>query len=182
VVVDVSQVVSMNRLVETMVTRSHSELWEDVVGILRSKLSDSQFERWIAPLKVLSDLGTEIRLGVANRFVQVWIEKSYFSLIEDAFRSHLGAEVRVRVEIDPALFQQGRLRSRAFGVGLTSVSESLGRLWDGSGASRSSDRRRGAIRPSRSRPRRRPAARKGRRRRSSPSSWGSRTSWPTTPR
>jgi chromosomal replication initiator protein len=112
VVVDISSVASMDRLVETMVTRSHSDLWEDVVEALRAKLGDSQFGRWIAPLKVLSDVGTEVRLGVSNRFVQVWIEERYLAMIEEALRARHGAEVRVRVEIDPALFQEGRQRTR----------------------------------------------------------------------
>ena len=102
----------VDRLVENVPTQAHCELWAAVRADLRSRLGEERFERWIAPLKVLSQSGDKIHLGVANRFVQDWIEKRYLPAIASAFASAAGArpgvEPKVTIVIDAVLFRERR--------------------------------------------------------------------------
>lgn len=102
----------LDRLVDTLPADAHGELWAAVRAELRGKLGEERFERWIAPLKVLSRSGEEIRLGVPNRFVQDWIEKRYLAAVDSAIVSVVGerpcGEPRVTLVIDAVLFRERR--------------------------------------------------------------------------
>ena len=74
-------------MVDLMLTRAHEEMWAAVRAELRSQLGKERFSRWIAPIKLLSEEGEEVRLGVANRFVQDWLEKTYLPVIRSTYRA-----------------------------------------------------------------------------------------------
>lgn len=99
----------MKKLVEnTMATQAHTDLWAVVQQDLRLKLGEDLYEYWVAPLRVLSQEGDEIRLGAANRFVLEWIEKRYLSEITSTLSKRSGEELRVQLVIDPAQYQDHR--------------------------------------------------------------------------
>lgn len=84
-----------------------------------------RFSRWVAPLKVLSQDGEELRLGVPNRFVQDWIESRYVRDIVAVLRERTGVSLQVVLVIDPELFRQHREeRERALSNGAPVVLES----------------------------------------------------------
>ncbi len=123
----------MDTLVETMQTHAHVDLWAVLRDDLRLKLGEELFERWIAPLKVISDAGDEICLGVPNLFVQDWIRKRYLPVIEavlcenlrdgslgclEGGRTSAGGSAdavsrprRVVLVIDPVLYRERRRES-----------------------------------------------------------------------
>jgi chromosomal replication initiator protein len=98
---------------ESTGTELHRELWEALREGLRRRFGEDLFERWIAGLSILSLEGDEICLGVANRFVQDWIQAKYLAGIACVIRETIGREVRLRLAIDPKLFQECRHEQRA---------------------------------------------------------------------
>lgn len=99
----------MDMLVEnTMATQAHTDLWAVVQHDLRLKLGEDLYEYWVAPLRVLSQEGDEIRLGAANRFVLAWIEKRYLSEITSTLGKRSGGELHVQLVIDPTQYQDHR--------------------------------------------------------------------------
>src|SRR4029453_4149379 len=91
-----------------MSTQAHAELWASLKDDLRVGLGEDLFERWIAPIKVLSEEGGEIRLGVANKFVLAWGEKRYIGRVREILESRCGPGLEVCLVIDPALFGESR--------------------------------------------------------------------------
>lgn len=92
----------------TMATQAHTDLWAVAQQDLRLQLGEDLYEYWVAPLRVLSQQGGEIRLGAANRFVLAWIEKRYLSKIASALGKSSGGEFRVQLVIDPEQYQDLR--------------------------------------------------------------------------
>ncbi|MBI4605953.1 MAG: chromosomal replication initiator protein DnaA [Planctomycetes bacterium] len=90
-----------------MSTQTHVDVWVVLREDMRLRLGEEVFDRWIAGLKLLSEDGESIRLGVANKFVLDWIQKRYLSVMESLLRDRQGG-LEVRLEIDPALYQQAR--------------------------------------------------------------------------
>ncbi len=56
-----------------------ADIWQKVYGLLRERLGDTAFQRWLAPLPV--DLapapGIGVRLNVPTRFMRDWIAQHY---------------------------------------------------------------------------------------------------------
>jgi chromosomal replication initiator protein len=94
-----------------MWTQAHKDLWATVREDLRVQLGETLFDRWIGPLKLLTEEGDAVRLGVPNLLVQGWVETKYLTAIVKAFSARRGAETRVSLEIDAALFQKHRQSS-----------------------------------------------------------------------
>lgn len=100
-------------LVEMNLTQAHREEWVEVRSALRGKLGEERFSRWIAPLKLLSEDGEEVRLGVPNRYVLEWVEKRYRGEIDAALRERAGTPRRLVLVIDPALYRDRRREGEA---------------------------------------------------------------------
>ncbi|HVR74767.1 MAG TPA: DnaA N-terminal domain-containing protein, partial [Planctomycetota bacterium] len=91
-----------------MSIQAHVGLWAKVQEDLRWKLGEELYELWIAPLKVLSGEGDEVRLGVANVFVLDWIAKRYLREIDAVLAARVGPGSRAVLSIDPQLYQERR--------------------------------------------------------------------------
>lgn len=89
-------------LVEDMVIRAHNDLWAAVREELRSKLGERCFQRWVDPLRLLSEEGEEVRLGVANGVVGFWVERKYLPEILESLRAKAHGDVTVRIILAPA--------------------------------------------------------------------------------
>jgi len=63
---------------------------------------------WIAPLKVLSTDGDEVRLGVPNRFVLDWIENRYLPEMRATLAEGFECSLDLVLVIDPELYRERR--------------------------------------------------------------------------
>ena len=68
---------------------------------------------WIAPLKVLSTNGDEVRLGVPNRFVLDWVENRYLPQIRETLAEGFEGTLRLALVIDPELYRERRQEGEA---------------------------------------------------------------------
>ncbi|HZN57762.1 MAG TPA: DnaA/Hda family protein [Planctomycetota bacterium] len=96
---------------EPMSTQAHAALWEALQEDFRLKLGGDLYDRWIAPLKLVSSDGARIQLGTSNLFVLDWIRKRYLPDLERVLRQRHGDEVALELVIDPELFREHRLGS-----------------------------------------------------------------------
>ena len=89
-----------------------SDLFTDCLTSAREALQahfgQGCFERWLADITVLSSDEGHVRLGVANRFLQEWIESRYLGGIKEVLEGQAGRELDLDISIDPVLFRKHR--------------------------------------------------------------------------
>ncbi len=95
-----------------MSTNAHEALWADASEQLRNRYGDERFERWLAPLKVLSSDGPEILLAVANEFMRKWIAGHYSKRINEALKLDGVRRVTLALKVAPELFAEVRREER----------------------------------------------------------------------
>ncbi len=60
--------------------------WTGVLEDLKSKLGETVYSTWIAPLKVVKQDNHSIELEAPDQFFKDWVEKHYLSLIQETSR------------------------------------------------------------------------------------------------
>jgi len=63
-----------------------NQRWEEAKGDLRSRVGETIFATWIAPLKFSAKNDREIRLEAPDQFFKNWVEKHYLGFIEEALK------------------------------------------------------------------------------------------------
>ena len=61
--------------------------WEETQGDLKSKLGETIFSTWIAPLKLSAIDNQNINLEAPDQFFKDWVEKHYLGLIREALKN-----------------------------------------------------------------------------------------------
>jgi len=61
--------------------------WEETRDDLKSKLGETVFSTWIAPLKFSAPDTQNINLEAPDQFFKDWVEKHYLSLIQEALKN-----------------------------------------------------------------------------------------------
>ena len=62
--------------------------WTDAREGLQVRFGQECFQRWLADITVISSDAGHVRLGVANRFLQEWIETRYLDGIREVFNKN----------------------------------------------------------------------------------------------
>ena len=75
---------------------------------LQAHFGKECFDRWLADITVLSSDEGQVCLGVANRFLQEWIEARYLDGIREVLEGQAGRELDLDISIDPVLFRKHR--------------------------------------------------------------------------
>ena len=130
-----------------------SDLFTDCLtsarGELQTHFGQECFERWLADITVLPSDEGRVRLGVANRFLQEWIESRYLDGIKEVLEGQAGRELDLDIAIDPVLFrkqreEQKRLFSSGEAVEVSPARRTRLPAWGGQGRAREASARRGA--------------------------------------
>ncbi|MDD5128084.1 MAG: chromosomal replication initiator protein DnaA [Candidatus Omnitrophica bacterium] len=61
--------------------------WDEVLGDLKSKLGETIFSTWLAPLKFSTADSQNIKLEAPDQFFKDWVEKHYLGLIQEALKN-----------------------------------------------------------------------------------------------
>jgi len=84
----------------------------DVVAALGEdiarRIGEPRYKLWFAHKTKFSWQDDQLVVGVANHFVQEWLEKKFVDDVANSVRSVLGRPFKVRFAIDPHLFQEAR--------------------------------------------------------------------------
>ena len=86
--------------------------WDKVCERLKDGIGETRFHMWLRKTTLLAVEETTLLVGVPNLFIQEWVEKHYLSLIEDAVRAELDAQVSVQLKVDPNLYKAFRESTR----------------------------------------------------------------------
>ena len=70
-----------------MVSLVESNLWENILGAIKSKLQGESFETWFNPIRFegVDRVQRLIRLRAPNQVVQDWVKSNYASLMDQSF-------------------------------------------------------------------------------------------------
>ena len=77
-----------------------SKVWDDCLSILKSDLTESQFNTWIKPLSVIEDEEAQsLTLLAPNKFVVNWIQKNYLEKIQTVASKKLAGKATIAISI-----------------------------------------------------------------------------------
>ncbi len=62
------------------------EIWDAAQGDLKTKMGETIFATWIAPLKLVAQDNHNIHLEAPDQFFKDWVEKHYLELIREALK------------------------------------------------------------------------------------------------
>ena len=80
-----------------------SQIWQDILQLLQSKISRPSFETWLKSTKVASITDEAITVCAPNKFTREWLEDRYTHLIAAAFLECVGRKVDVRIITEESL-------------------------------------------------------------------------------
>lgn len=60
-----------------MLTKNHHEAWQQFLDLIEEKCTSTEFENWLAPIRVIEEAGEELVLEVPNIFVQEYLIDNY---------------------------------------------------------------------------------------------------------
>ncbi|MBF0538895.1 MAG: chromosomal replication initiator protein DnaA [Nitrospirae bacterium] len=76
------------------------KIWYDSLMFVQSQVSESVFELWFKPIKLVELNGTEAVLLVPNRFFRDWVEDNYPRLLNEALSDVVSGPVTVQFRVD----------------------------------------------------------------------------------
>ena len=77
-----------------------SKVWDDCLSILKSDLTESQFNTWIKPLSVIEDEEAQsLTLLAPNKFVVNWVQKNYLEKIQTVASKKLAGKATIAISI-----------------------------------------------------------------------------------
>lgn len=92
------------------------------------RIGEPRYDLWFAPHTRLHLEDHVLRVGVANHFLQEWLQKTFADVVRAAAAEVLGRPVEVRFVIDPQLFQAARQEQAAVLQARTSELEARGEV------------------------------------------------------
>ena len=79
------------------------KLWEDACAKLRGMLNEDTYNLWFAALKPVNYASHIFSVGVANEFIQIWLQDNYRDLIRDILAQVSGDALSVKFVVVPEL-------------------------------------------------------------------------------
>ena len=77
-----------------------NKVWDDCLTVLKSDLTESQFNTWIKPLSVIEDEEAQsLTLLAPNKFVVNWVQKNYLEKIKTVASKRLDGKATVAISI-----------------------------------------------------------------------------------
>lgn len=75
-------------------------IWIQSLGVIKSKISQQNFETWINPVKILNIEGNNISLSIPNKFFKDWLIENYHGIISESLSHVIGTAVQVNFIVD----------------------------------------------------------------------------------
>lgn len=86
----------------TLASGNTSDLWAAALELLEPRYNKPVFEMWLKPMRLVQLTPDEIVLAVNTTFARDWVENRLKSDIIAALREVLGADLALRVIVDPS--------------------------------------------------------------------------------
>ncbi|WP_242344204.1 chromosomal replication initiator protein DnaA [Anaeromyxobacter terrae] len=78
------------------------ELWSRIDAFLRSRLRPDLYDRWFAPLRLLSLEGSRLQVAAPDRFHRDFVEDNYRAFFEEFVPAIVGQAVQIAFVVDAA--------------------------------------------------------------------------------
>jgi len=75
------------------------ETWERTLEIIKEKVSESSFKKWLSNLKPIEISNSTAKIAVSNAFVKDWVKKYYEDIIISALSEATSSPVSVEFEV-----------------------------------------------------------------------------------
>lgn len=85
----------------SLATAQTSDLWAAALELLEPRYNRPVFEMWLKPMRLVELTPDEIVLAVNTTFARDWVENRLKADITGVLRDILGAEIALRVVVDP---------------------------------------------------------------------------------
>jgi chromosomal replication initiator protein len=85
----------------SLATSQTSDLWAAALELLEPRYNRPVFEMWLKPMRLVELTPDEIVLAVNTTFARDWVENRLKNDITGVLRDILGAEISLRVVVDP---------------------------------------------------------------------------------
>jgi chromosomal replication initiator protein len=89
-----------------------AKIWEEVSGELKTKLGDTVYSTWIAPLKFSGQDDQSINLEAPDQFFKDWVEKHYLELIRAVLKPKGLDNLLVKLVVGNTVVQPATLDTR----------------------------------------------------------------------
>jgi len=87
-----------------------NKVWDDCLSILKSDLTESQFNTWIKPLSVIENEESQsLTLLAPNKFVVNWIQKNYLEKIKAVASKRLDGKATIAISIGDEPYSKSSL-------------------------------------------------------------------------
>lgn len=86
-----------------------SELWQQILSIIQTKLSKPSFDTWFKATKALTFTESSIVISAPTTFAVEWLESRYTKLVSSTVFEFLGRQVDVKFVIEEALPEESLL-------------------------------------------------------------------------
>ncbi len=83
--------------------------WDDVLNIIRERLSPQMYNTWFSQIKYIDFKNNELYLAVPNTFCKNWLEKNYYQLIKDILIDQFGFDDNMVIKFNIESSQNQRI-------------------------------------------------------------------------
>jgi len=88
-------------LTTTTSATAPQDLWTAALELLEPRYNKPVFEMWLKPMRLVDLTPSEIVLAVQTTFARDWVENRLKADITSVLHELLGAEIALRVVVDP---------------------------------------------------------------------------------
>lgn len=79
--------------------RTHSEIWENCLRIIKDNISFQKFKTWFEPIKPVKLEDNVLTIQVPSQFFYEWLEEHYITLLKKTIKNELGPSGRLEYSI-----------------------------------------------------------------------------------
>ncbi len=79
--------------------RTHTEIWENCLKIIKDNISFQKFKTWFEPIKPLKVEDNVLTIQVPSQFFYEWLEEHYITLLKKTIKQELGVNGRLEYSI-----------------------------------------------------------------------------------
>ncbi|WP_411344549.1 chromosomal replication initiator protein DnaA [Paenibacillus sp. WLX1005] len=90
-----------------------SELWQQILSIIQTKLSKPSFDTWFKATKALTFTENSIVISAPTTFAVEWLESRYTKLVSSTVFEFLGRQVDVKFVIEEAVPEEALIPQQA---------------------------------------------------------------------
>jgi chromosomal replication initiator protein len=79
--------------------RTHTEIWENCLRIIKDNISFQKFKTWFEPIKPVKLEDNVLTIQVPSQFFYEWLEEHYITLLKKTIKNELGPSGRLEYSI-----------------------------------------------------------------------------------